>query len=260
MIEDDDDELLDDDDEIATAPAPTWVMLVVDDEPDVHAFTRVALADLVYQGKALEILSAASAAEAREILAERPDIAVILLDVVMETDHAGLDLARDIRQDMGLTDVRIVLRTGQPGQAPEREVILAFDINDYKAKTELTADRLYSAVITALRGYADILELERMRGQAYDLLSGQIELLSLSLSLVGDPMAHVDRDGTVTVANDAFTALVGGGAGEAIDDVLPGFDPAAETHAIAGKTYALDAVGDEDGGYVVLLRSAEGGA
>jgi CheY-like chemotaxis protein len=264
---DDDDDLLDDDDELpddeaaGDAAGPAWVMLVVDDEPDVLAVTRVALAGLSYQGRGLEIIGAASAAEARGILARRRDIAVILLDVVMETDHAGLDLAREIRQTMELADVRIVLRTGQPGRAPEREVILAFDINDYKSKTELTADRLFSTVVTALRGYADMRELDRMRSEAYAQLGGQVALLALALSLVPEPMLHVDRDGVITVANEPFTGLVGGDVvGEAIADVLPGFDAEAETQAVGSGTYAVEAAGDDDGGYVVLFGTVGAGA
>jgi signal transduction histidine kinase len=55
--------------------------------------------------------------------------------------------------------VRIILRTGQPGQAPERRIIVDYDINDYKAKTELTADKLFTSLTAALRGYQ---QLQRM--------------------------------------------------------------------------------------------------
>src|SRR5438132_8720027 len=87
------------------------------------------------------------------------NIAVILLDVVMETDAAGLDLVEYIRNDIKNETVRIILRTGQPGQAPERRVIVDYDINDYKAKTELTADKLFTAMTAALRSHQ---QLQRM--------------------------------------------------------------------------------------------------
>ncbi|MBV5325656.1 MAG: response regulator, partial [Rhodospirillaceae bacterium] len=122
-------------------PAP-WPVLVVDDEADIHAMTRVLLRDLTFQGRGFEVVSAYSAAEARDILAERPDIPVALLDVVMETADAGLALVEHIRRDLGNNRLAIVLRTGQPGEAPEREVMLAYDINDYRGKTELTAQNL----------------------------------------------------------------------------------------------------------------------
>jgi len=83
----------------------------------------------------------------------------VLLDVIMETDAAGLDLVEYIRNDIKNETVRIILRTGQPGQAPERRVIVQYDINDYKAKTELTADKLFTSLTAALRSYQ---QLERM--------------------------------------------------------------------------------------------------
>ncbi len=132
---------------------------VVDDDVSVHEGTRFALRDYALNGVGLEILSAYTAQEARELLAQRPETAVVLLDVVMETDRAGLDLVEYIRRDLGNDRVRIILRTGQPGQAPEREVVLRYDINDYKAKTELTADKLFTTLTAALRSHEQILRI-----------------------------------------------------------------------------------------------------
>lgn len=141
----------------------SWKLLIVDDEPEVHSVTRLALADLRFQGRPLTFLSAHSGDEARRMIVEHPDTAIVLLDVVMETDDAGLQVARFIRGKAANPFCRIILRTGQPGQAPERQVILDYDINDYKAKTELTATKLFTAIISALRAYRDIMALERNR-------------------------------------------------------------------------------------------------
>lgn len=140
-----------------------WRLLVVDDDDEVHAVTRIALRQLSYRDRGIEILHAHSAAEARQILENESDIALVLLDVVMESDHAGLALARAIREELENNEVRIVLRTGQPGHAPEESVVLEYDINDYRTKTELTAQRLFTTVITALRGYDNIITLEHNR-------------------------------------------------------------------------------------------------
>lgn len=145
-----------------------WKVLVVDDEPEVHAVTRLALHDFIFATRPLQLISAYSAKEARYLLDEQDDIAVILLDVVMETDHAGLDLVHYIRKDLGNSAVRIILRTGQAGQAPQREVIANYDINDYKEKTELTSLRLFTSMHSSLRSYRDIIELEESkRGLEY---------------------------------------------------------------------------------------------
>ena len=130
-----------------------WKVLIVDDEPAIHDVTRMVLSGLRFRERSLAFLSAYDSIEAQKILAEHDDIALILLDVVMETDDAGLKLVKHIRDVLHNDLVRIILRTGQAGQAPEREVILDYDINDYKEKTELTAQKLSTAVIAALRGY-----------------------------------------------------------------------------------------------------------
>jgi signal transduction histidine kinase len=136
-----------------------WKIAVIDDDHAVHEGTRFALSDYNLNGQGLEILSAYSAAEGQTLMRANPDIAAVLLDVIMETDAAGLDLVEFIRNELHNETVRIILRTGQPGQAPERRVIVDYDINDYKAKTELTADKLFTSLTAALRSYQ---QLERM--------------------------------------------------------------------------------------------------
>ncbi|WIT12451.1 DUF3369 domain-containing protein [Paucibacter sediminis] len=144
-------------------PIDPWVVMIVDDDPAVHQVTQLVMADFEFSGRRLQFLDAYSAAEGREILQSRGDIALILLDVVMESEHAGLDLARYIREELGNSFVRIVLRTGQPGQAPEEHVIKTYDINDYKEKTELTKRKLITVFYSALRSYRDIMIIEQSR-------------------------------------------------------------------------------------------------
>ena len=126
-----------------------WRVLVVDDEEEVHAVSKLALEDFEFNGRGLEMIHAYSGQEAKEIMAKEAEIALILLDVVMETDHAGLEVVQYIREQLGNRFVRIILRTGQPGQAPEYKVITEYDINDYKSKTELTRQKLFTAVYTS---------------------------------------------------------------------------------------------------------------
>jgi EAL domain-containing protein (putative c-di-GMP-specific phosphodiesterase class I) len=146
----------------ASAPSTTglpvlakgrWLVLLVDDEPQIHEITRLVLADAVFCGVAVELHSAYSASEARSFLEAHPDTALMLLDVVMETDDAGLRLVTHVREQMGNTDLQIIVRTGQPGMAPEREVIAQYEINGYFLKTEMVAQKLQSIVISSLRAY-----------------------------------------------------------------------------------------------------------
>ncbi len=165
MMSDDDVLHLVDDEPVPASAAGTkaWTIAVIDDDPAVHEGTRFALYDYSLSGQGLRILSAYSAAEGKRLLAEEREIAVVLLDVVMETDNAGLELVDFIRRELKNETVRIVLRTGQPGQAPERRVIVEYDINDYKAKTELTADKLFTTLTAALRSYQQLRRLTETR-------------------------------------------------------------------------------------------------
>ncbi len=156
-----------------------WKVLIVDDEPDVHSVTRLALRGIEYKGGKVELLSAYSAEEGYRMLSEDHDIALVLLDVVMETEVAGLHLVRRIRESLGNHLVRIVLRTGQPGHAPERDVVIAYDINDYKAKTELTTQKLFTTVISSLRAYESLLTIERSRQGLNKILEGSTNLYQL---------------------------------------------------------------------------------
>jgi len=141
----------------------TWKVLIVDDESSVHDVTRLALSGFIYENRSLELLHAYSGIEAIHIMEKHTDIALAIIDVVMEEEHAGLKLIDHIRKNMKNNLVRIVLRTGQPGQAPEREVLKKYDINDYKEKTELTSRKLFSTVFTSIRSYRDMIALESNR-------------------------------------------------------------------------------------------------
>ena len=148
-----------------TEPQPRrpWTLLIVDDEQEVHAVTMLALDDFQLCGRELRFLHAYSAREAMEMIATRPDIALIMLDVVMESDSAGLEVVEYVRNVLHNRFIRIILRTGQPGQAPELEVIRRYDINGYNHKTELTQEKLHTAVYTGLTAFRDLMALEANR-------------------------------------------------------------------------------------------------
>ena len=81
-------------------PVRKWKIAVIDDDQAVHEGTRFALSDYSLNNQGLEILSAYSAAEGRELMRAHKDIAAVLLDVIMETDVAGLELVEYIRNEI----------------------------------------------------------------------------------------------------------------------------------------------------------------
>lgn len=156
----------------------TWNILIVDDDSNVHSATKYALKDMAILDHGLTFHDAYSAKEARDFLSRHNDMAVVLLDVVMETPNAGLDLISYIRQDLGLDDVRIILRTGEPNQAPEMAVIRDYDINDYKIKSEITQKNLYACLTSALRCYEQIKTIKEGKEVLNDVLAMGRTLLS----------------------------------------------------------------------------------
>lgn len=141
-----------------------WKVMIVDDDKAVHQVTKMVMSGFRFDDRPVQFLSAFSGREAKDLIAEEDDVALILLDVVMESDDAGLEVARYIRQELHNNITRIVLRTGQPGQAPEDDVIRNYDINDYKDKTELTKTKLVTLFYSALRSYRDICMINESRG------------------------------------------------------------------------------------------------
>lgn len=172
------------DDEVASSTedveqAEAWKVMIVDDEETIHTVTKLALRDFILHGRPLEFIHAYSGRESVELMRQHDDIAMILMDVVMESEHAGLDAVRQIREELGNHFVRIVLRTGQPGQAPEREVVSDYDINDYKEKTELTATKLYTLMHTGLSLYRELVGMDRSRTGLERVMKASAQIFEL---------------------------------------------------------------------------------
>ena len=157
-----------------------WKILIADDEPEVHTITKTVLSNFEFENSKLEFISTYSGEETVRVLKEQTDIAIILLDVVMETDDAGLVVAKRIRDELNNHLIRIILRTGQPGSAPEKDVINKYEINDYKEKTELTTTKLYTTVMSSLRSYRDLITIEQNRNGLLKIIEASRSIFELS--------------------------------------------------------------------------------
>ncbi len=186
----------------------TWKIMIVDDDPDVHAVTQLALRGFTFQHKPLPFFSAYSGQAAKELLTRHPDTALILLDVIMEKNDSGLEVVKYIREILQNNLIRIILRTGQPGDAPEESVILNYDINDYKLKTELTQRNLFITLVAGLRAYQDLVTLELNKRFAKQILEA---------IPVGVAVHNVD--GSMHYANKRAIQLLGQG-------IIPNAPPA----------------------------------
>ena len=157
--------------------AGRFKVIIADDEEEVHAVTRFVLKDFRYQGKGIEFLSAYSGEQAKQLLQEHPDASLILLDIIMEQDTSGLEVAEYIRKDLENELIRIIVRTGQPGAVPEEEVIAKYGVNDYKEKTELTSKKFKTVMTMALRSHADLMSVNSFK----TLLEHEVQLRTAEL-------------------------------------------------------------------------------
>lgn len=224
-----------------------WRVLITDDEQDVHSATTFALRNTKIMGRRLEFLHAKSAEETVRVLKDHDDIAVILLDVVMETPNAGLDLVAVIRGELDNKQARIILRTGQPNQAPEIEVIRDYDINDYKLKSELTQNKLYASLTTAIRSYQQIKTIEASKHGLDLIVHASADLISkkginefaqgVIVQLSG--LLSIDPDGLICVRKNgrgegrAFVIAAAGHYCMLIDKPLDTMSPSAEKDMLA---------------------------
>lgn len=247
---------------------PAWKILIVDDDKTVHSSTLYALGTASVLNRSIEFFHAYSSTEARKILSTETNIAVILLDVVMEYDDSGLKLVHEIRHKLKLDELRIILRTGQPGYAPEIEVIRDYDINDYKTKAELTRTKLYTTLTAALRSYTQICTIKANQAGLKQIVRGSAKLIAsqgihdFADNLIKQLALLLDHnaDGVVCVRNnqdDGYTVVAAAGDySDCIDksiETLPGtqlrdtlleclttqinqYDEHAITLYVAGKT------------------------
>ncbi|MBF0342188.1 MAG: DUF3369 domain-containing protein, partial [Magnetococcales bacterium] len=220
-------------------PDGAWKNMVIDDDPDLHPLTRLVLKDLIFEGRPMTFIHGYSGADARHLLRQHPDTAVILLDVMMETDREGLDVVRFIRENLKNLWVRIILRTGQPGLAPEAEVIAEYDINDYKDKVNLSNQGLITSITAGLRTFKLLTTLESTRqgmhriiaasGNLYEFHSlGQLAqtiLVQFGLLLNPDPLERTADSFAATLKHGIIRIHAASGAhagliGQSVDEVL----------------------------------------
>ncbi len=267
----------------AAAEIEPWKVLIVDDDAEIHKVTELAVRSLKVLGRPLKLLSAYTGREAVALMRQEADVALILMDVVMETEHAGLEAVQAIRNELGNRFVRIVLRTGQPGQAPELEVVRKFDINDYKEKTELTTTKLFTVLQTGLSLYRELIAMERTRVGLENVIEASANLLQ-ERSLVQfqrgvleqvAALLYARRDAVIVSASglaarladgkmrvSAGTGLYQGSEGSLADEVLPADALKHVRKAIDSGNFDISAhhfaayfATREDSRYVVYLSS-----
>ena len=170
-----------------------WKILIVDDEEDIHSVIKLSLDNFIFENRKIQFLDAYSGEQAREILMQHDDIALVLLDVVMETDHAGLNFVKFIRETIKNHFIRIVLWTGQPGHAPKKEVVMLYEINDYKTKTDLTDDNIFTAVLSSIRSYNSMMIIEGYRQSLEEKVKERTKTIEEQKNKITDSITYARK-------------------------------------------------------------------
>ena len=183
----------------------TWKVIVADNDKDIHEITNIVLSNYIYKNKRIELIPAYSGKETLELLKKHDDIVLVLLDVVMESDDAGLIVVKKIREELNNNATQIILRTGQPGIAPEIDIVKNYEINAYKEKTDLTSTQLITSTLTAIRAYENIKELQNQQNKILALnkdMEGLVNSFNKNVLVL-----QFDNYGIIKYASDAFCNL-----------------------------------------------------
>lgn len=192
--------------DLQVASRPPWKVLIADDEPQVFRATTLALDGMSYDGRPIEFFSAGSGKEAIQRLEEHPDTAVIFLDIVMDTEDDGFQVVDHVRNKLANTLVRIVIRTGQPGQVNESQAMLDYEISDYKEKTELTSRKLATTLISALRNYRELMDLQGNVERFQSTVEGALQMTERLSDSIGQS-SEEGAPGSVLLSADEFSLL-----------------------------------------------------
>lgn len=211
-------------------------VLIVDDEPDIHAAIKMSIKHETVLGSPINILSAYSKQEAAELIKNfAGDICLIFLDVIMETDNAGFELLAEIRESELHRQPQVVMVTGQAGLSSERDAARSHEINAYLPKSDLNPYRLVSILNTSIRNYVTIQKLELTTEKLLDAQVRQEETSAYIKSIldsISDALVVVNSRGVIVTINSAVTTIFGYTRseliGEKVEILMP--EPYASRH------------------------------
>lgn len=142
----------------------------------------------------------------------------MLVDVIMETETAGLDLIRWVRQQPALAATRVVVRTGESGSSTPKVVLQDFEISDYWPKTAVLASRMQMQMAGLVRSYDELARLDKARAEhadevrfaneALEALTEQHQTVRLVANAI-DAGLLLLQSGRIVLCNDRALQLLG---------------------------------------------------
>ncbi len=169
--------------------ADCWSVLVVDDDPVVRHLTRENLRGVDVDGLPLEIDACENTDAARKLIAAT-EYALIIMDVAIETEFAGLDLVEELKRSPGVGFTQVVVQSATPMTERSGRQAGMSGIADYWRKGEIAPLRMQVLVRGLVRAYAT----------ARSLHAEQLYLRKLLFQLP-DIVLHVSVDGRIGYRN-----------------------------------------------------------
>jgi signal transduction histidine kinase len=128
-----------------------WKVLITDDQELIHVMIKHYLSDYQYQGAGLQFVDAFTGKEAMKILKEQSDIAVIVLDVMLEEADMGFKVVQYIRETLNNKLVKIIMLTGKLDFDNAQNFFMKYDIDMFCPKHDL--DKIFFMITSTLRAY-----------------------------------------------------------------------------------------------------------
>lgn len=165
---------------LPTTANPTWKLLILDDDDDIHRSLRDVFSEFSFNEKKVTIFNAYSTADAISTMQEHPDIAAVLLDIYMQESESGLTFVKYLRETLKNHSIQIIIFTeknypAHPGL--KNNIVLDYDIDDYIEKTDITPEKIFSIVVMALRSFQHLTQIEAAQKETQNIANAMDRFL-----------------------------------------------------------------------------------
>lgn len=153
-----------------------WKVLIVDENDFTHVDIKENINNLKFENKYINFYDAYTVGEAISILREENDMALVLINVDIETKDYGLKLVKHIRETLNLIDIRILLMIEDKDDSFKEDTILDYDINGCGEKSSFIYKKVKTEIVSALRCYRDIKKIKDNRDAMKKVVSSITDL------------------------------------------------------------------------------------
>jgi len=148
-----------------------WKVLITDDQEMIHVMIKHYLKNYQFQGMGLEFFDAFSGQEAKTLLRKNSDIAVVILDVVLEAPDTGFKIVQYIRETLKNKLLKIIILTGKLDLEKAKFYFMEYDIDIYCPKYDI--NKMFFMITASLRAYQNSKSIYNLHEQLKQKLNNQ---------------------------------------------------------------------------------------